>query len=42
MNEPSLLQRAVMLAKTLASTVSWIVALVVELVGGRFRGKSGA
>lgn len=42
MNEPTLLQRAVMLGKTLASTVVWIVALLAELVRGRFQGKPGA
>lgn len=40
MNEPTLIQRAGMLLKTLASTVAWIIALVAELARGRFQGRT--
>lgn len=39
-SEPSLAQKAVMLLKTLASTIAWIVALVAELVRCRFQGRT--
>lgn len=40
MNEPSLTQRIVMVIRTLASIVTWVVALGVSLVRGKLRGPS--
>lgn len=34
MNEPSLLDRAMMLIKTLAGIITWVVALVLTQVKG--------
>lgn len=36
MTEPTLVDRAVMLAKTLASTVAWIASLVATVARGKF------
>lgn len=40
MNEPTLLDRALMLVKTLAGTVAWIVALLLTLVRGKVSKRS--
>lgn len=41
MNEPTLVQRGIMLIKTLGSTVAWVAALAVTLVRGKFQGRAG-
>lgn len=41
MKEPTLADRAVMLVKTLASVVAWIVSLVATLVRGKVQGLRG-
>lgn len=41
MKEPTLIERAFMLVKTLASTVAWIVALVATLIRGKVKSTSG-
>lgn len=40
MKEHSLRNRAAMLAKTLASTVTWVVALAVTSIRGKVRGRA--
>lgn len=40
MNEPTLKDRAVMIAKTVASIVGWVGALAVTLVRGKLKGSS--
>lgn len=40
MNEPTLLDRVIMLVKTLASTVAWIAALVATLIRDRAKGSA--
>lgn len=40
MSEPTLIDRALMLVKTLASTVAWILALGATLIRGKVKGSS--
>lgn len=40
MNEPTLIDRATMLLKTLVSIVGWVVALFATLVRGKLKGSA--
>lgn len=40
MKEPTAIDRILMLAKTLASTVGWVVAIVTTSVRGKFGKRS--
>lgn len=37
MSEPTFIDRVLMLLKTLASTVAWVVGLVADIIRGKFQ-----